>query len=92
MELNQFVNMSLNMLTAVCIIALVIPIITISFIAIILSAITGDERQTLVNIIKYNREFFKHYGIVELLKIGFIVIISTVICGSLVLLLVMRFR
>lgn len=44
MELNQFVNMSLNMLTAVCIIALVIPIITISFIAIILSAITGDER------------------------------------------------
>lgn len=92
MELNQFVNMSLNMLAAVCIIVLVIPIITISFVAIILSAITGDERETLVNIIEYNREFFKHYGIVELLKIGFIVVISTVICGSLVLLLVARFR
>jgi len=91
MELNQFVNMSLSMLVAVCIIAFVIPIITISFIAIILSSITGHERQALVNIVEYNREFFKHYGIIELLKIGFIVVISTVVCGSLVLLLIVRF-
>ena len=91
MELNQFVNMSLSMLVAVCIIAFVIPIITISFIAIILSAITGHERQALVRIVEYNREFFKHFGIVELLKIGFMVVISTVICGSLILMIITRF-
>ena len=91
MELNRFVNMSLSMLIAICLIAFVIPIITISFIAIILSSITGNERQAFTKVIDYNREFFKHYGIVELLKIGFIVVISTVVCGSLVLLLIARF-